>query len=123
VEAILPLVLILAAFYLLILGPRRAQARRAADLKANLRPGVEIITTAGVVGTVTRVDEDEVQLEIAPGVVIRLLKGAVGKILDPDDPGSPAGREVPGDAIEAPDAVETTDDGGKGSGPASSASH
>ncbi len=113
-EAILPLVLILAAFYLLILGPRRAQARRAADLKAHLRPGVEIITTAGVLGKVTRVDEDEVGLEIAPGVVIRLLKGAVGKVLDPDDvaaPASPAG------------AVETTDDGSAGSGPASSTSN
>lgn len=125
-EAILPLVLILAAFYLLILGPRRAQARRAADLRTKLHPGVEIITTAGVIGTVTRVDEDEVQLEIAPGVVIRLLKGAIGKILDLDEPGSPAGRELSGEAahgVDAPDAVETTDDGGKGSGPASSTSH
>ncbi len=117
-EAILPLVLILAAFYLLILGPRRAQARRAADLKAHLRPGVEIITTAGVFGTVTRVDEDEVQLEIAPGVVIRLLKGAIGKVLDPNDPN--ASTAAPDSPAEA---VETTDDGTKGSGPASSTSN
>lgn len=117
-EVLLPLILILAAFYLLILGPRRAQARRAADLNAHLRPGVEIITTAGVLGRVTRVDEDEVHLEIAPGVVIRLLKGAVGKILDPQD--AAAAAELPGDSSAAGD---TTDEGGKGSGPASSTSH
>lgn len=116
-EVLLPLILILAAFYLLILGPRRAQARRAADLNAHLRPGVEIITTAGVLGRVTRIDEDEVHLEIAPGVVIRLLKGAVGKILDPQDA---AAGELPGESSAAGD---TTDEGGKGSGPASSTSH
>lgn len=116
-EVLLPLILILAAFYLLILGPRRAQARRAADLNAHLRPGVEIITTAGVLGRVTRVDEDEVHLEIAPGVVIRLLKAAVGKILDPQD--APA-ADVPGDT---PAPGDSTDEGGKGSGPASSTSH
>ena len=116
-EAILPLVLILAAFYLLILGPRRAQARRAADLKAHLRPGVEVITAAGVIGKVSRVEEDEVHLEIAPGVVIRLLKGAVGKILDPED--AAAAAAASGDTS---DSAETTDEGGKGSGPASSTS-
>jgi hypothetical protein len=36
---------------------------------------------------VLRVDEDEVQFEIAPGVVIRLLHGAIGKILTPEQAG------------------------------------
>ncbi|GAA0625755.1 hypothetical protein GCM10009547_31330 [Sporichthya brevicatena] len=111
-ELILPFLLIFAAFYLLILGPRRAQARRAADLEKNLRPGVELITTAGVFGTVTRIDEEEVRLEIAPGVEIRLLKGAIGKILDPDaGADGSASTALPG---------EKTDESGSGSGPSSS---
>ncbi len=112
-ELILPFLLIFAAFYLLILGPRRAQARRAADLEKNLRPGVELITTSGIFGTVTRVDEEEVRLEIAPGVEIRLLKGAIGKFLDPDAGGTDgsATTALPG---------EKTDESGSGSGPSSS---
>lgn len=114
-ELILPVIMLLAVAYFFVVLPRRAQARRKADLDANLKAGVPIITTFGVIGTVLRVDEDEVQLEIAPGVVIRLLHGAIGKILTPEQAAPrPAG---------AVGAGESTDDGGKGSGPAAPKSH
>ena len=80
-ELILPVIMLLAVAYFFVVVPKRAQARRQADLDANLKAGILIITTFGVIGTVLRVDEDEVQLEIAPGVTIRLLHGAIGKIL------------------------------------------
>ncbi len=84
-EAILPVAVLVLAFYLLILRPTQVRNRRSADLKTNLLPGVEIITTAGIFGRVQSVDDDEVQLEIAPGVVVRVLTGAVGKILTAED--------------------------------------
>lgn len=115
-EAILPIVLLGAAFYLLILRPTQMRSRRARDLKDHLAPGAKIITTAGVFGTVQRVEDDEVDLEIAPGVVIRMLIGAVGKILDPENTAATNGET-------ADDAGETADDGGTGSGPASPTSH
>ncbi|HUR74851.1 MAG TPA: preprotein translocase subunit YajC [Sporichthya sp.] len=104
-EATVPILLLAAAFYLLVARPMMTRSRRAQEIKAHLKPGVEIITTAGVIGKVLRVDEDEVQLEIAPGVAIRLLSGAVGKILDPADP-------TKSDA-------KAKDEGGEGTGPAS----
>ncbi|MBA3742940.1 preprotein translocase subunit YajC [Sporichthya sp.] len=113
-EAILPIVLLVAAFYLLVLRPTQMRSRRAKDLNENLRPGVEIITTAGMLGTVLSVEDDEVRLEIAPGVVIRLLTGAVGKILHPENTASTGDGAAAG---------ETADEGGKGSGPASPTSH
>lgn len=113
-EAIPLIVLMALAFYVLVLRPMKRNQKRAADIQNHLKPGVEIITTAGVIGTVRSVDEDEVRLEIAPGVEIRLLTGAVGKILDPENT---AGT---GDGA---DAGETADEGGKGSGPASPTSH
>lgn len=114
-ELILPVVMLLAVAYFFVVVPKRAQARRKADLDANLKAGVSIITTFGVIGTVLRVDEDEVQLEIAPGVVIRLLQGAVGKILTPEQAAPrPAGSVGAG---------ESMDDGGAGSGPAAPTSH
>jgi len=116
VELILPVLMLAAVAYLLVVVPRRQQARRAADLKAHLAVGVELITTAGVFGQVRRVDEDEVQLEIAPGVVIRLLKGAIGKILTPEEAAQLADGPVGRDRT-------STDEGGKGGGPASPESH
>jgi preprotein translocase subunit YajC len=76
---------LVAAFYLLVLAPARNRSRRAADIKEHLKPGVEVITTSGIFGRVSRVDEDEMHLEIAPGVVVRFATGALRKILLPKD--------------------------------------
>ncbi|MGQ0631752.1 MAG: preprotein translocase subunit YajC [Sporichthyaceae bacterium] len=92
-EAILPITLLLLAFYLLVLRPTQARNRRAADLRDHLTPGVQIITTAGVFGRVESVSEDEVALEIAPGVVVKLLKGAVGRIIPADEADTDAAPE------------------------------
>lgn len=92
-EALPLLLLLAAAFYLLIVRPTQLRNRRAADLKANLKPGVEIITTSGLVGRVQSVDDDEIKLELAPGVIVRLLTGAVGKILAPDDASTGDGEQ------------------------------
>ena len=114
-ELILPLIMLLAVAYFFVVVPRRQQARRKADLDANLKAGIPIITTFGVIGTVLRVEEDEVALEIAPGVVIRLLHGAIGRILTPEE-AAPRSSGAVG-------AGESADDGGKGSGPAAPSSH
>jgi preprotein translocase subunit YajC len=87
------LVLIIGAFYLLVLAPARNRKQRAVDIKQNLKPGVEVITTSGMFGRVTRVGEDEMTLEVAPGVEVRYLIGALRKILVPksDDTKGEAG--------------------------------
>jgi preprotein translocase subunit YajC len=77
------LVLIIGAFYLLVLAPARNRKQRAVDIKENLKPGVEVITTSGMFGRVHSVTEDEMHLEVAPGVVVRFALGALRKILLP----------------------------------------
>lgn len=72
---------LVAAFYLLVLAPARNRARRAADIKEHLKPGVEVITTSGIFGRVERVADDEMYVEVAPGVVVRFATAALGKIL------------------------------------------
>ena len=83
-EAIVPIIILAAAFYLLIARPWMLRNRRAADLKTHLRPGVEIITTSGFLGKVKKIEGEEIHLELSPGVEVRLLFGAVGKILHAD---------------------------------------
>ena len=74
-------VIILAAFYLLIIRPQRTRAKAARELQAGLAPGVEVMTTAGLYGRVTEVRDDSLLLEVSPGVTVRFAKAAVGRIV------------------------------------------
>lgn len=78
--------LILVGFYLLIVRPQRARAKAAVALKARLAPGVDVMTTTGLFGTITEVRDDSVLLEVAPGVTLRFLTAAVGRIVDAEEP-------------------------------------
>jgi len=100
------LIVIGAVFYLLILAPQRRKLRQQQEMTRRLVPGVEIMTTAGLFGTVREVTDDEVHLEVSPGVVQRYVKGAIAKVITPvepdpgldedhDDPGSTDGPAAP----------------------------
>lgn len=80
---LLPIVLIGVVFYLLIMRPARNRQRKQAEMMSSLTPGTRVMTTAGVYGTLVAIDDDDAELEIAPGVVIRVVKAAIGKVIDP----------------------------------------
>lgn len=81
---LLPIILIGVVFYLLIMRPARTRQRKQAEMMSALSPGTRVMTTAGVYGTVVSIDEDDAELEIAPGVVIRVVKAAIGKVIQPE---------------------------------------
>ena len=83
--ALLPLVIILLAFWLLIIRPARTRARQATKLQNELTPGQKIMTTSGLLATVAAVEDDAVVLEAAPGVQTRWAKAAVARILPSAD--------------------------------------
>jgi len=86
ISALLPLLLIAVAFYFLILRPTKARQAAQRATVAQLAPGVRIMTTAGLYGTVEALDGDDILLEIAPGVTVRYVAAAVAKVLDPATP-------------------------------------
>lgn len=94
-----------AAFYFLILRPgKQRQAKQQAMVRA-LQPGVEIMTTAGIFGTVAVVTDDELSLEVSPGVFIRILPAAVAKVIDSDETSEGTAESVtdtPGSESPAP---------------------
>jgi len=105
--ALLPILLIGVIFYLLILRPSRNRQKQQQQLLNELTPGAQIMTTAGIFGTVTSVEDDEVTVEVAPGVVLRMVKAAVGRVVEPvaqvdDRPLDDRleGRAEPGDSPE-----------------------
>ena len=92
-----PLLLIGAVFYLLILRPSQARAKAAQRVQAELAPGVEVLTTAGLYATVAEVRDDSVLLEVAPGVTSRYARAAVARVIPPPAPEEDAAPD--GDAM------------------------
>ncbi len=80
--AILPLLLIGAVFYLLIMRPARNRQKQQAQLIDSLRPGAEVMTTAGIFGTLVEILDDEVVLQVAPGVELRMVKSAIARVIE-----------------------------------------
>ena len=77
------LVLLAAIFYLLILRPSRRRQQQAVQVQSHLVPGVEVMTTSGLYGTVSAVEDDVVVIEVAPGVTNRYTKQAIMRVLTP----------------------------------------
>jgi preprotein translocase subunit YajC len=87
VDIIIPLAILVVAFYLLIIRPQRTRARAAAQLQSRLAPGVQVMTTSGMYGTVSSIEDDVVLLEVSPGTTVRWAKPAIGRILAEDTTG------------------------------------
>ena len=87
VDILIPVVILVVAFYLLIIRPQRTRARAAADLQSRLAPGVKVMTTSGMFGTVSSIEDDAVVLEVSPGTTVRWAKPAIGRIVADDTTG------------------------------------
>ena len=83
--ALLPFVIIVLAFWLLIIRPARMRTRQQTQLQNQLTPGQEIMTTSGLFATVAAVEDDAVVLEAAPGQRTRWAKAAVARVVTPAD--------------------------------------
>ncbi len=83
IGALLPILLLIAAFWLLILRPARARQNAANAVMRQLGVGARIMTTAGLFGTITALEDDQVELEIAPGVRVRYVKAAIAQVVEP----------------------------------------
>ncbi|WVT74749.1 preprotein translocase subunit YajC [Sinorhizobium chiapasense] len=79
--SILPFLLIFVVMYFLIIRPQRAQMKRREELLKNIRRGDQVVTGGGIVGKVTKVvDDNEVEVEIAEGVKIRVVRSGVSEV-------------------------------------------
>jgi preprotein translocase subunit YajC len=67
------------AFFLLIVRPQRRRAQAHRQFVATLSVGDEVMTTGGVLGKVRSLDDEVVELEIAPGTVIRVARMAIAQ--------------------------------------------
>lgn len=104
------LVLLLGGFYLLILRPAKARQRQQLELQRSVTPGVDVMTTSGMFGSVTEVDDDAVHLEIAPGTVVRFTKAAIARVVSEPAEDEADDLDEDGYEDEADDADHADDD-------------
>ena len=72
---------------------QRKQRQRVADVQSRLTPGQEVMTGSGIFGRVVDTTDDQVRVEVAPGVVLTMAKQAVARAVEPSTGptgGSPA---------------------------------
>jgi len=84
----------IGAFYLLLWRPQQRRIAMVRALQSDLRQGDEILTTSGIHARVVRLGDDDADLEIAPGTVIRVARGAIGQVLTEHDDSFDASGEA-----------------------------
>ncbi|MFN3945932.1 MAG: preprotein translocase subunit YajC [Allosphingosinicella sp.] len=77
---IFPLLLIFVIFYFLLIRPQARRMKQHREMIAAVKPRDTAVTGGGVVGKVTKVEDNEVELEIAQGVRIRVIKGMLSDV-------------------------------------------
>ncbi len=70
-------VVVFGAMYFLWIAPQQKQRKAQAAMLAALIPGDEVVTVGGIYGKVVSLEDDDVKLEVAAGVVVRVAKAAV----------------------------------------------
>ncbi len=77
---IIPTMLIIGIMYFLMIRPQQKRLKEHRDMIAGIRRGDMVVTGGGILGKVTKVDEGELQVEIADGVRIKVLRGTVSEV-------------------------------------------
>ena len=84
----LPIAGMLVIFWFVLIRPQMRQQKEHRSRVASVKKGDQVVTAGGLIGKVTRVDEDHVEIEIAQGVKVKHVKATIGEILAPG--GKPA---------------------------------
>ncbi len=83
----LPLILIFAIMYFLLIRPQQKKAKEHSAMVAALRRGDQVITQGGFIGKVTKVkDDNEIEVEIAAGVKVRVVQSTIATVLNKTEP-------------------------------------
>jgi len=80
IQQFVPLILMFAIFYFLLIRPQQKKAKEHRLLLENIKKGDHVITAGGVHGKIASVEDGIVGLEVATGVVIKITKSYIAAI-------------------------------------------
>lgn len=78
--SILPFILIFVIMYFLIIRPQRQQMKKREEMLSAVRRGDTVITSGGIIGKVVKADDTELDVEIAQGVKVRVLRAMIADV-------------------------------------------
>lgn len=81
VVQMLPFLLIILIFWVLMIRPQQKRMREHAATIAAVKKGDQVITAGGIRGRITRVDDQEVEVEIASGVKVKVVKSTLSDVV------------------------------------------
>ncbi|MDP2125720.1 MAG: preprotein translocase subunit YajC [Parvibaculum sp.] len=84
--SLFPFIALFAIMYFLILRPQQKRMRLHREMVANVRRGDVVVTAGGLVGKIVKVEDAEVQVEIADGVRVRVVKTTLTDVRSKSEP-------------------------------------
>lgn len=82
IASFLPLILLVGVFYFIAIRPQRKKMQEHQQLMGALKQGDRVVAAGGIVGTIRRIDDDTMSLQVADNVVIKVDRGSVQKRID-----------------------------------------
>jgi preprotein translocase subunit YajC len=80
------LALMFLALWAILILPQQRRMRAHQALVAVLEEGDEVMTTSGILGTITAIDDEVLHLEVAPGVTLRIVRAAIARRMNEPEP-------------------------------------
>ena len=87
IASFLPLVLIFAIMYFLLIRPQQKKMKELKAMIDALRRGDQVLTGGGIIGKVTKVgDDNTIEVEIATGVTVKIMKSTIVSVMNKTEP-------------------------------------
>ena len=85
----IPLILIFAIMYFLLIRPQQKKMKEHQAMVQAVRRGDQVVTAGGLIGKVSKVkDDNEIEVELAQGVKVRVIKSTLSQVLSKTEPAS-----------------------------------
>ncbi len=81
-----PIVLVFLVMYFLLIRPQQQARKRHLEMITQLKKGDIVVTSGGMIGKVKSVADDEVRVELAPNVDVRVVRGTIAEVRSKTDP-------------------------------------
>lgn len=78
--SILPFILIFVIMYFLIIRPQRTQMKKRGEMLAAIRRGDTVVTGGGLVGKVTKANDDDLEIDLGNGVKVTALRATIADV-------------------------------------------
>jgi preprotein translocase subunit YajC len=89
----LPMIAIFVIFYFLLIRPQQRRAKEHRALIDGVKRGDTVVTSGGLIGKISKVEDAEVEVEIAPNVKVRVVKSTLSDVRNKSEPANDTAKK------------------------------